>query len=172
MALSFIFFPLQFYSHHRGWKWNQTFNVISIVQHTHMGHKFFHQLHILNFHVLVPHLLYSRFFTDKVEEKFKSTFQKRDFFFSTLKEKKPQLPNCGKFYGWSHFQNDIKRLISWNLHQWSSSLWSYFFLCDWPVFVSAAKPFPWWCDTPMQTHWWSCRTCLCSLLELHKVDAP
>lgn len=74
---------------------------------------------------------------------------------------------------WFTFKNhSMKHLSPGNLRQWSSSLWSCFSLCGWPASVSAVEPFPWSCDTPGQTHWWSCRTCWCSPLELHKGDGP
>lgn len=68
--------------------------------------------------------------------------------------------------------HNTKQGSSWNLRRWSSSLWSYFSLCDWPSSVSAAEPFPWSCDTLMRIHWWSCRTCWCSPLELHRGGGP
>lgn len=91
--------------------------------------------------------------------------------FSTKKKKKKDQPHTAR--GSSTFTtNDTKQQVSRNLRQWSSSLWSYFSLCGWPVSVSAAKPFPWWCDTPARIRWGSCRTCLCWLPESRKVGAP
>lgn len=90
MALPFLFFLfLQVYSHHRGRKWNEELNVISIIQHIHVGPRLLHQPHALNLHVLVL-ICYTADFHRNGGGGVWEHLLKRDFFFHIKKKKKRQ----------------------------------------------------------------------------------